>query len=98
MTAEPFRVVSTGYGPRYGPFSAFAPEPQPWGRGPGCTHVAPDSCKTCADKPSGRAAQSLPPCMRPGFDHAEADRQRAVWFAAQRARLGITPTPAEEAS
>ena len=53
---------------RYGVFSAYAPEPQPYGRGTDCPHVAPFSCPDCdGSRPwkSARIPEALPPCMRP---------------------------------
>ena len=52
---------------RYGPFSTYAPEPQPWLRPNTCTHVAPDSCPDCdGTRPwtSARLPEAIPPCMR----------------------------------
>jgi hypothetical protein len=56
---------------RYSPFSTYAPQPQPWGRGSTCTHVAPDACPDCdGSNPwkSARIPETLPPCMTPDYD------------------------------
>lgn len=44
---EMSRVVSGGYGPRYGVFSTFAPAPQPFLQAVGCSHLGSSSCPRC---------------------------------------------------
>ena len=47
---------------RYGAFSVYAPEPQPWLRPLSCTHVAPDGCRRC---------EGDYPTIGPGWDPYE---------------------------
>ena len=50
------------YPARYGPFSVYAPEPQPWLRPPSCTHSAPHGCRRC---------EGDYPTIGPGWDPYE---------------------------
>ena len=75
MSAEPFRVVSSGYGSRYGVFSQYAPEPAPYGRSRSCSHVAPDSCRSCDGTDlwaQARIPEAIPPCLMPNYAEEKA--------------------------
>jgi hypothetical protein len=55
---------------RYGAFSVYAPQAQPWLRSSTCTHVAPDACPSCDGTEwwkSARIPETTPPCMKPGY-------------------------------
>lgn len=78
---------------RYGPFSTYAPQPVGigyTGLGCSCDPTRGQSCRTCADKPSGRVREMEPPSE---VERVSRQRHYERWAAEWRARLGIPATP-----